>query len=191
MAEPQATLSTGSGDMMAKRHPMRLPTISSVSTADSNGSVPVCVRNTFIDLQIGRPPSLDEFFRERLTHSAPGSKIEEVVEASPKVICEEPQQAPVLLLAEALKLSGPTSSGAQKEQQYSIGSAGHGTGECHPCAFFWKDKGCSSGSDCNFCHMCGPGEKKRRQKEKRSVWRGIDRMRQAFFGPSPTVERTS
>eukprot|EP00913_Durusdinium_trenchii_P035736 g33439.t1 len=65
---------------------------------------------------------------------------------------------------------------------YSSGAEGHGTRECHPCAFYWKEKGCSSGAECNFCHLCDPGEKKRRQKEKRMVWRSIDRMRQAFTG---------
>ncbi|CAE8714455.1 unnamed protein product, partial [Polarella glacialis] len=157
----------------------RLPTISSVSTADSSGSlaVPVCVRNTFTDLQIGRPPSLDGFFQERLVRSAPGSKVEE-----PGGHTEQAKRpdapvvgpaAPVLLLAEALLMSAPGRGFAP----YSAGSAGHGTGSCHPCAFIWKDNGCSSGADCSFCHLCDSGEKKRRQKEKKMVWRGIDRVK--------------
>jgi len=41
----------------------------------------------------------------------------------------------------------------------------HRAGACRPCAFFHR-KGCSNGLQCTFCHICGPGEKKRRQKDK-------------------------
>mmetsp|Transcript_33588 Transcript_33588/g.62946 ORF Transcript_33588/g.62946 Transcript_33588/m.62946 type:complete len:187 (+) Transcript_33588:65-625(+) len=44
------------------------------------------------------------------------------------------------------------------------GSAGHGLGACKPCAFVFKD-GCQSGFECQFCHLCPPGEKIRRKKE--------------------------
>jgi len=54
----------------------------------------------------------------------------------------------------------------------SIGSAGHFEGSCKPCAFF-TTKGCMSGSACPFCHICRPGEKKRRQKEKRMYFKCI------------------
>jgi hypothetical protein len=47
----------------------------------------------------------------------------------------------------------------------TIGSAGHSRGSCKPCAFF-TTRGCSNGFQCPFCHLCPPGEKKRRQKEK-------------------------
>lgn len=45
----------------------------------------------------------------------------------------------------------------------SIGSLNHGVGACKPCAFV-HTKGCQSGVDCTFCHLCPPGEKKRRSK---------------------------
>eukprot|EP00440_Ansanella_granifera_P029358 gb/GFBE01031885.1/.p1 GENE.gb/GFBE01031885.1/~~gb/GFBE01031885.1/.p1 ORF type:complete len:351 (+),score=63.29 gb/GFBE01031885.1/:1-1053(+) len=48
----------------------------------------------------------------------------------------------------------------------SIGSAGHVTRDCKPCAFL-HTKGCESGKLCLFCHLCDAGEKKRRQKEKK------------------------
>jgi len=45
---------------------------------------------------------------------------------------------------------------------------------CKPCAFV-HSKGCASGASCRFCHLCGPDEKRRRQKErweqKRRQWR--------------------
>eukprot|EP00439_Symbiodinium_sp_Y106_P036347 s1334_g4.t1 len=52
----------------------------------------------------------------------------------------------------------------------SLGSASHGTGLCKPCAFH-HTKGCQCGVNCTFCHLCLPGEKKRRQKEKQAVAR--------------------
>jgi len=47
----------------------------------------------------------------------------------------------------------------------SVGSAGHSTGDCKPCAFF-HTAGCSNGVSCQFCHTCDANEKKRRRKEK-------------------------
>jgi len=47
----------------------------------------------------------------------------------------------------------------------SVGSALHLSGRCKPCAFL-HTKGCASGLSCTFCHLCEPGEKKLRQKEK-------------------------
>jgi len=51
------------------------------------------------------------------------------------------------------------------------GSEGHQFGKCKPCAFVWKEDGCQSGIDCKFCHLCAPGEKKRRKKERHQVAR--------------------
>jgi len=47
----------------------------------------------------------------------------------------------------------------------TLGSAGHHMGGCKPCAFA-HTKGCENGINCNFCHLCEPGEKKRRQKRR-------------------------
>lgn len=47
----------------------------------------------------------------------------------------------------------------------SIGSAGHASKNCKPCAFH-HTKGCSSGVTCRFCHLCGSDEKKTRKKDK-------------------------
>merc|ERR1719171_2311200 len=49
---------------------------------------------------------------------------------------------------------------------WSAGSAGHEFGYCKPCAFMWKEEGCKSGVECPFCHLCSPGEIKRRKKDK-------------------------
>merc|ERR1719221_604363 len=47
----------------------------------------------------------------------------------------------------------------------SVGSVGHSAGRCKPCAFL-HTKGCGNGVLCQFCHLCEPGEKKRRAKAK-------------------------
>merc|ERR1719512_373419 len=45
----------------------------------------------------------------------------------------------------------------------------HRSGNCKPCAYFQdKEDGCRKGEDCTFCHICLPGElKKRKQAKKR------------------------
>jgi len=56
----------------------------------------------------------------------------------------------------------------------SRGSALHAVGACKPCAFVFQD-GCANGVDCEFCHLCDPGERKRRKKERRKLaahWKG-------------------
>lgn len=47
----------------------------------------------------------------------------------------------------------------------SIGSAGHHTENCKPCAFF-HTVGCENGLACQFCHLCDSEERKRRRKAK-------------------------
>lgn len=50
----------------------------------------------------------------------------------------------------------------------SRGSALHTFGACKPCAFSFQDV-CVSGVECEFCHLCDPGERKRRKKERRKL----------------------
>jgi len=71
---------------------------------------------------------------------------------------------------------GASSGGSpQKDSQYypTVGSLGHPLRLCKPCAFV-NTKGCKDGADCRFCHLCGPGEKKRRKKEKNALWRTVN-----------------
>lgn len=49
----------------------------------------------------------------------------------------------------------------------SVGSLGHATGDCKPCAWFHKPGGCANAYNCTFCHLCKEGELKKRKKEKR------------------------
>eukprot|EP00930_Biecheleria_cincta_P037359 TRINITY_DN2562_c0_g1_i4.p1 TRINITY_DN2562_c0_g1~~TRINITY_DN2562_c0_g1_i4.p1 ORF type:complete len:385 (+),score=83.15 TRINITY_DN2562_c0_g1_i4:134-1288(+) len=79
------------------------------------------------------------------------------------VVPPPPAQAPQLRIAESLpetRLGTP--------EMPTVGSSGHYLGTCKPCAFLFS-KGCSSGVGCTFCHLCPPGEKKRRQKFKHAA----------------------
>eukprot|EP00930_Biecheleria_cincta_P037256 TRINITY_DN2554_c0_g1_i1.p1 TRINITY_DN2554_c0_g1~~TRINITY_DN2554_c0_g1_i1.p1 ORF type:complete len:401 (+),score=79.06 TRINITY_DN2554_c0_g1_i1:45-1205(+) len=71
-----------------------------------------------------------------------------------------PLQAPQLRIAELL----PENRVGTPEMP-TVGSFGHHSGTCKPCAFLFT-KGCDIGANCSFCHLCPPGEKKRRQKIK-------------------------
>lgn len=73
----------------------------------------------------------------------------------------------------------------------TIGSAGHHVRRCKPCAFVLK--GCNSGVDCKFCHLCDFGEKKRRKKEKVALRREANKKRNyqgrwnRFSFPAPST----
>jgi hypothetical protein len=58
----------------------------------------------------------------------------------------------------------------------TVGSVSHHTGDCKPCAFLYT-KGCQSGVQCTFCHICPPDEKRRRQKEKHAAFREMRKQR--------------
>jgi len=68
---------------------------------------------------------------------------------------------------------------------WSLGSAQHSYGTCKPCAFLWKDaSGCQSGTNCEFCHLCPAGEKKRRKKDKlatRKMVRNFQQQQAAVY----------
>jgi len=62
---------------------------------------------------------------------------------------------------------------------WSVGSAEHSSGMCKPCAFLWKDaSGCQNGTNCKFCHMCTPGEVKRRKKQKLAMQKMVRQFQQ-------------
>jgi len=61
----------------------------------------------------------------------------------------------------------------------SIGSREHAAGECKPCAFL-HTKGCTSGAMCSFCHLCVAGEKKKRQKTRKTMFQSERRRDDAI-----------
>mmetsp|Transcript_88003 Transcript_88003/g.139853 ORF Transcript_88003/g.139853 Transcript_88003/m.139853 type:complete len:318 (-) Transcript_88003:99-1052(-) len=80
----------------------------------------------------------------------------------------------------------PVPPGKVDGQQLNVGSTGHHLRLCKPCAF-WNTKGCKDGKACKFCHLCEPGEKKRRKKEKSAYIRNISRWRQTDPPPAPAA----
>jgi hypothetical protein len=75
-------------------------------------------------------------------------------------ISSEAEDSSVLLAPPGLPGPIPTSGST------SVGSDKHGTGECRPCAWYWKPGSCSNGKDCMHCHLCSEDEIKRRKKAK-------------------------
>lgn len=55
------------------------------------------------------------------------------------------------------------------------GSALHRIGTCKPCAFHCQGgpEACKNGIECTFCHLCEPGEKKRRKKATQAMKREL------------------
>jgi hypothetical protein len=82
----------------------------------------------------------------------------------PSTYCEPAcDSAPILCLANVLPMSDLD---GRNVPNLSIGLQNHALGYCKPCAFF-HTRGCENGDSCEFCHLCSPGEKKKRLKEKR------------------------
>eukprot|EP00933_Yihiella_yeosuensis_P040316 TRINITY_DN34596_c0_g1_i1.p1 TRINITY_DN34596_c0_g1~~TRINITY_DN34596_c0_g1_i1.p1 ORF type:complete len:302 (+),score=53.94 TRINITY_DN34596_c0_g1_i1:139-1044(+) len=73
--------------------------------------VPLIIRNTFIDLQDGRPPSLDEFFMER-----------KIVSCPPSVLLNPGEESG----------AGHVTSTSTKTPTLACGKAGCGSGGSHP-----------------------------------------------------------
>jgi len=172
----------------------------SAPTSDTFSSieypVPWIVKNTFVEVPLGKSLSMEAFFTEREVRSAPVSGILDE-NSSPNAVGPTPaiagkvsnnanvQPSPVVLqLAQELVLEQRLDSG----EYPSVGSKGHHQRICKPCAFNWSDKGCQNGLVCTFCHICGPGERRRRKKEKRHVRNAmihaIKNIQLGWAGPS-------
>jgi hypothetical protein len=76
----------------------------------------------------------------------------------------EPQVQPQ---ADAVEPAAPV----EQQEQLNNGSRLHMTGECEPCAWFWRPTGCSHGMECRRCHLCPEGEVKARKKKKLALLR--------------------
>jgi len=61
----------------------------------------------------------------------------------------------------------------------SVGSVEHTSGNCRPCAWFWKRQGCRNSAECRHCHLCPESELKRRKKEKVQALRHQERAQLA------------
>merc|ERR1712187_776547 len=67
-----------------------------------------------------------------------------------------------------------------RKPENSVGSHWHITGECKPCAWFWRTQGCSNGELCRHCHSCEEGalkKQKKKAKEARNAMRAAAEIR--------------
>lgn len=55
----------------------------------------------------------------------------------------------------------------------SVGSAEHHLGVCRPCDFASRGVECRVGATCQFCHLCGPGERKQRKAQRKTFVKTI------------------
>jgi len=77
----------------------------------------------------------------------------------------------------AAPAAAPAGVASQAAIDSIAGSRAHDLGLCKPCAFVFKE-GCLNGDSCMFCHLCQPGEKRRRRKERLA-------QRRAFAAAKP------
>merc|ERR1712159_784397 len=93
----------------------------------------------------------------------------------PKPCVFDKPTAVVLSLHSALQEQFDGNFHSENPKEFpSLGSVGHYKGDCKPCAFL-HTRGCASGKECSFCHLCDVGEKKRRQKQKKQFFKMITR----------------
>merc|ERR1719420_1588268 len=72
----------------------------------------------------------------------------------------------------------------------TVGSMGHRRGFCKPCAFV-HTVGCTDGVNCTFCHLCEPGEKKKRRKEKLAYRREMTQWRREMRQQQELEQQTA
>jgi len=58
-----------------------------------------------------------------------------------------------------------------EQATFSAGSSLHHSGGCKPCAWYWKPNGCANERECRYCHLCPPGELKKRKRDKFAILR--------------------
>jgi len=120
------------------------------------------VKNTFIDGTESddddRPPMLKMQTMPCPARSFEPEAAEQIYEER---LARTPEQ-PSTALADASMQSLDT-----RQPQLSKGSELHASGNCKPCAWFWRPQGCANGLDCQHCHLCTAAELRVRKKAKK------------------------
>jgi hypothetical protein len=80
--------------------------------------------------------------------------------------CKLESAEPAELSAENMSSESSEEGSSVDRVAYSLGAAGHYEGTCKPCAWNWKPAGCSKGSDCDFCHLCGEDALRQQRRQK-------------------------
>jgi len=111
---------------------------------------------------VQRDISLEELLQDGAAESFPVSLVLQDIVSDMDSFDSDTPMKPALTLE---KKPNVTISLSDQLGISSIGSVGHSTGSCKPCAWVWKD-GCRHAANCQYCHLCPPGELKRRKKDK-------------------------
>jgi hypothetical protein len=117
----------------------------------------VVVRSTFIDVVVKVPTAR----RRAMSMCIIGDTVVEPFDVSLAAIQKSVEKG--------LGQLAPKTWGPEIDVEHSVGSSKHHEGKCKPCAFYHKPRGCESGLSCTFCHICPPGEKKRRVQARRKA----------------------
>lgn len=95
-------------------------------------------------------------------------------------LCPPPHSAQQVQFAAPVLAEVHPDSDLGSLQCPTLGSKDHWLGKCKPCAFL-HTRGCGNGVLCSFCHLCDPGEKKRRAKDKRAAMRSFRQSARHHF----------
>jgi len=169
---------------------------SQVEGAESRtGEATLQVKNTFLHYDVAEQP--DAFSKKSRSGPAYLSQVgRELKKAAsiPFVTALEESDDDLLLcprerrvkFAEETSTAAPANNAADEtvaadvsQELPSIGSVGHSTGECRPCAHSWREGGCSKGWSCAFCHLCGEDELKQKKRDKLAHIRDERRQQRA------------
>lgn len=121
----------------------------SVHCADALGDRPVCVQGDATDLM---PSEKEESMSLEMAQSSNSSVPDRSTAQSPMSSEGSSTHPPVIVPA------------ADRQPEYSAGSAFHATGQCKPCAWFWRPQGCLNSTECQHCHLCNRGELRKVKK---------------------------
>lgn len=68
-----------------------------------------------------------------------------------------------------------------------LGSDQHASGNCKPCAFVRKQRGCDKGASCSFCHLCTEDEYKAKVGKRKGE--ANDRIRKKFKSMDDHIDK--
>eukprot|EP00929_Paragymnodinium_shiwhaense_P114209 TRINITY_DN8254_c0_g1_i1.p1 TRINITY_DN8254_c0_g1~~TRINITY_DN8254_c0_g1_i1.p1 ORF type:complete len:238 (-),score=26.89 TRINITY_DN8254_c0_g1_i1:117-749(-) len=130
--------------------------------------VALVVRNTFLDFSTSKSATATVLQRRRVRSCEPPQRKTNHQEETGSISNIGVGDIGVEVAFKPMAIDGSPSS-EQLRNLPSAGSAGHYVGDCRPCAFFWKARGCTNGERCEFCHVCDPLEKRRRRNAKKAM----------------------
>jgi len=154
LAEPRALVCQSSSQAPRRTHKRVISLPSTFTPAEPHGMDTGSVPSTF---QEDSPPVARTFIHY----------------AKPVASLSRSASAPAILLVSKERNRKPKHAVAPEQMELlgtdalpTLGSANHYRGKCKPCAFAYKEGGCTSGVNCVFCHLCDSEERRRRRKEK-------------------------